>query len=221
MTRTQKDIVRDGYDRLSHAYRSDDTRDDHEQYARWTDDLAGHLPPGAAVLDIGCGCGLPATRLLARHFDVTGVDFSSTQIRRAEQLVPNAQFICGDVMDQDFPAESFDAVVSFYAIIHMPLENHAPLLRCVSAWLRPAGYLLATVGHEAWTGTDEAYLGVEGGEMCWSHADEATYLQWISDVGLHVPWTQFIPEGNSGHTLLLAQKKPIDSQCDRDREPHC
>jgi len=212
MTRTQKDIVREGYDRLSYAYRADDTPDDHEDYSRWIDDLIRHLPRGANVLDIGCGCGVPATRLLARRVNVTGVDFSTTQIRRATQLVPSARFICGDVMDQDFPSGSFDAVVSFYAIIHMPLEDHEPLLSRITAWLRPSGYLLATVGHRAWTGTDDAYLGVPGGKMCWSHADEVTYLKWIAEVGLHVHWTRFIPEGNSGHTLVFAQKEPIDSK---------
>jgi SAM-dependent methyltransferase len=218
MTRTQKDIVREGYDRVSHVYHGDDTPDGYEQYAQWINDLIRHLQCGADVLDIGCGCGLPATRLLARHVNVTGVDFSTIQIQRARQLVPNARFICGDIMDQDFQAASFDAVVSFYAIIHMPLEDHAPLLRRISSWLRPAGYLLATVGRQAWTGTDEAYLGVEGGKMCWSHADEATYLQWIADVGLQVHWTRSILEGSSGHTLVFAQKDPIDSECDQGRE---
>lgn len=211
MNRTQKDIVRDGYDKLSHAYRGDDTPDGYGYYARWVGDLIGHLPRRADVLDIGCGCGLPATRLLARHAQVTGVDFSTIQIRRAKQLVPDARFICGDIMDQDFPASSFDAVVCFYTIIHMPFEDHVPLLKRISSWLKPAGYLLATVGHQAWTGTDEAYLGVKGGKMCWSHADEATYLQWIAEVGFHVRWKRFIPEEDSGHTLVFAQKEPIDN----------
>jgi hypothetical protein len=78
--------------------------------------------------------------------------------------------------------------------------------------LRPAGYLLATVGHQAWTGTEEAYLGVDGGKMCWSHADEATYLQWIAEAGFHLHRRRFIPEGDSGHTLVFAQKQPIDGK---------
>jgi len=206
--REQKDTVRRGYDKLSNAYRSNDTSDEYGEYARWIADLSGHLSPGATVLDVGCGCGLPATRLLARRFTVTGVDFSDTQIVRARQLVPEARFLCGDIMDLVFSPESFDAVVSFYAIIHMPLEEHKPLLNRISTWLKPSGYLLATVGHETWTGTEDAYLGVEGGKMCWSHAGEASYIQWIEEAGLLVQWTEFVPEGNSGHTLVFAQKPP-------------
>jgi hypothetical protein len=82
------------------------------------------------------------------------------------------------------------------------------LLR-MAFWLRPAGFFMGIVGHDAWTEKDHNYLGVKGGEMCWSHANEATNLRWLQGSGLHVHWTRFIPEGNSGHTLVLAQKPPV------------
>ena len=210
MASDEKKIVREGYDKLSYAYRSDDTPDAYGDYAEWVDCLNQRLQESSRVLDIGCGCGLPATRLLSQTFDVTGVDFSEVQIARARKLVPSAHFICSDISEVQFPSESFAAVVSFYAIIHMPLGEHPGLFTRISRWLRPSGYLLATVGHEAWTGTDESYLGVEGGKMHWSHADEATYVKWISESGLHIHWKRFIPEGQSGHTLVLAQKPPVE-----------
>jgi SAM-dependent methyltransferase len=207
----QKEIVRQGYNRLSYAYRADDTPDDYEAYAGWVRILAERLPGRSPVLDIGCGCGLPATKLLAERFDVTGVDFSEVQIRRAQRLVPAARFLCADVSELCFPLGSYAAVVSFYAIIHMPVEEHPALFQKIALWLRPSGYFLATVGHDAWTGTDEAYLGVPGGKMCWSQADEATNVRWIEEAGLHVHWTRFVPEGDSGHTLVVAQKPPIEA----------
>ncbi|MFC1708064.1 methyltransferase domain-containing protein [Planctomycetota bacterium] len=82
----QKEIVRKGYDALSYAYRSDDASVEHGDYAEWVDYLKARLPAGAPVLDVGCGCGLPATKLLAETFDVTGVDFSEVQIDRARKL---------------------------------------------------------------------------------------------------------------------------------------
>jgi len=204
----QKEIVRRGYDKLSHAYRSDDTGDDYGDYAEWADILSSRLPRGAPLLDLGCGCGLPGTKLLSEAFDVTGVDFSAIQIQRARELVPSASFICSDISEVELPAESFEAVVSFYTIIHIPLEDQRGLFNQMARWLRPSGYLLAIVGSTAWTGTEERYLGVPGGEMCWSHADESTYLEWITQSGFHVHWARFIPEGESGHTLVFAQKHP-------------
>ena len=206
----QKEIVRRGYDKLSYTYRADDTPDDYEDYALWARILTDRLPEGSPVLDIGCGCGLPATKILAERFDVTGVDFSEVQIDRARRLVPAARFVCGDISEQSFPSDSYAAVVSFYAIIHMPLDEHPGLFRKIALWLRPSGYFLATIGHTGWTGMDETYLGVPGGRMCWSHADEVTNVGWIEQAGLHVHWTRFVPEGDSGHTLVFAQKPPIE-----------
>jgi len=205
----QKQIVRKGYDSLSYAYRADDTPDDHEDYAGWIRILAERLPERSPVLDVGCGCGLPATKLLAQRFAVTGVDISQVQISRAKRLVPAAQFLLGDITQQPIPPGSYSAIVSFYAIIHMPIEEHPELIKKIAVWLRPSGYFLATVGHDAWTGTDETYLGVPGGKMCWSHADEATNVRWIEEAGLQVHWTRFVPEGDSGHTLVFAQKPRV------------
>lgn len=207
----QKDIVREGYDKLSVDYRADATPDDYEDYREWIQLLVDQLPNGGSTLDIGCGCGLPATKLLAEHFDVTGVDFSQVQIERAKGLVPSARFLCSDISELTFPPESFDAIVSFYAIIHMPLDEHPKLFASIAQWLRPSGYFLATIGHDAWTGTEDAYLDVPGGKMAWSHADEATNVRWLKDAGLHVHWTRFVPEGNSGHTLVLAQKLTLQA----------
>ncbi len=207
-----KEIVRAGYDRVSHAYRDDDGRgpSPHDpkkrvreaKYGAWLAELSSLLTPRAPVLDLGCGCGVPATQILAENFAVTGVDFSSVQIERARKLVPDAQFICADMATVDFPRESFAAIVSFYAIIHLPLAEQPDLFANFRRWLRPGGYLMLILGRDAWTGT-ELYLGAQ---MYWSHADTKTYVSWLGGLGFRVLSTRFIPEGDGGHTLLLAQR---------------
>ena len=206
MPESQKETVRNGYDKLSYDYRRDDTPDSQGEYAEWVACLAGLLPEGGPALDVGCGCGLPATKLLSRRFEVAGVDFSEVQIARARKLVPSARFIRSDISSLELPPSAFALIVSFYAIIHIPLEEHRPLFGRFENWLRPGGYLMAIVGHDAWTGSEEEYLGMDGGRMCWSHADEATYLEWITETGMCLQWKRFIPEGTSGHTLILARK---------------
>jgi hypothetical protein len=64
---------------------------------------------------------------------------------------------------------------------------------------------MATVGRRAWTGIEENWLGA-GAPMAWSHAGEGTFLRWLAEAGFSVLWTRFIPEGTSGHVLLLAQR---------------
>lgn len=199
-----KEIVRAGYDVISRIYRSDEEGEDCAHYHAWLDELEPLLPPGAPVLDLGCGCGVPVARRLAARHPLTGVDISPVQIKRARQNVPDAHFVCADMATLDLPPGSLAAVVSFYAIIHLPLSEQPGLLARIRRWLWPGGYLMATVGHEAWTGQEDDWL--QGGvSMCWSHADEATYRAWLVDAGFEVLWTRFVPEGEGGHTLVLAR----------------
>ncbi|MDQ6615012.1 MAG: class I SAM-dependent methyltransferase [Actinomycetota bacterium] len=155
------------------------------------------------MLDLGCGAGVPAARLLVEAgFEVAGIDISEVQIERARSLVPGARFSCADMVTWEAMPASFDAVVSFYALIHVPLEDQRRLIPRLARWLRMGGYLLAIVGHERWTGVED-YMGAP---MFWDHADTETYLAWMRAAGLAPLWHRYIPEGASGHTLALAQR---------------
>lgn len=169
-------------------------------------DLLRCLPGRGHVLDIGCGCGVPMARgLAAAGHDVTGVDVSDVQIERARSLVSGATFVRADAMALDFPDESFDAVVCLYALIHMPLDRQPGLLRGIGRWLRPGGWLLATTGQDAWTGTEDNWLGGPAA-MWWSQADAATYRTWLQRSGLTVTDQRFVPDGDSGHALFWARR---------------
>jgi SAM-dependent methyltransferase len=203
----QRDLVRRGYDTISVAYRGDDglpassSPADVSRYAGWVDELASLLPSRAVVVDLGCGAGLPATRDLTDHgLRVVGADFSAVQLSRAQRLVPAASLVRADMTALHLQLGSVDAVVSFYALIHVPLEDQRALFPRIRAWLRQGGYLLAITGAEHWTGV-ESYLGAE---MFWDHADTATYLRWLAAARLEPVWHRYIPEGDAGHSLILA-----------------
>jgi cyclopropane fatty-acyl-phospholipid synthase-like methyltransferase len=199
-----KEIVRRGYDAASVRY--DQEYGGATKYQAWLSQLREAIPAGGTVLDLGCGSGLPvALHLAGAGFDVTGVDISDVQISRARELVPQANFIRADVTTVEFSPESFDAVVSFYALIHIPVQEHPALLANVATWLRPGGLFVATTGHQAWTGTEQNWLGA-GAAMWWSHADAAAYRTWISDSGLTIEREEFVPEGDSGHAFFWARR---------------
>lgn len=203
--RSQKDLVRNAYDAISHAYRGDVEDQDCAPYYEWLDKLNPLLPAGSPVLDLGCGCGIPVARQLAASHRVTGVDISPVQIERARQTVPEAHFICADMGSITFPSGSFAAIVTFYAIFHLPLEEQPALFSNLRRWLQPNGYLMATVGSQEWTGKEENWRNA-GATMHWSCAGSATCLEWLTAVSFEVLWTRFIPEGTGGHTLLLAKR---------------
>jgi SAM-dependent methyltransferase len=206
----RRDLVRRGYDVISVAYRSDDgdaassSAEDVSRYVGWVAELADLLRPGARVVDLGCGAGIPATRELAgQGLAVLGVDFSAVQLRRAQRLVPAARFVQADMAALQLRPASADAVVAFYSLIHMPAADQQALFPRIRHWLRPGGYFLAIVGAGQWTGTAPYY----GAEMFWEHADTATYLRWLQAARLMPIWNRYIPEGNSGHTLVLAEAR--------------
>jgi SAM-dependent methyltransferase len=120
--------------------------------------------------------------------------------------VPGGRFIRGDAATASFPAGSFDAVVCLYMLIHVPVAEQPALLATVASWLRPGGRLVATAGHQAWTGMEADWLG-GGAPMWWSHADAVTYRGWLEAAGFTVDSEEFVPEGRGGHALFWARRR--------------
>jgi SAM-dependent methyltransferase len=179
-----KRVVADGYDRIADRYlewsalRFSAAR-------RWALDLADELiPRGADILELGCGAGIPMTARLAAGRQLTGIDLSPEQIRRARRNVPEATFRVADVATLDWPATSVDAVVAFYSLTHVPRDEHAALFGRIRQWLRPSGLFLASLGVEDDPGGVEAgWLGVD---MYFSHFSARVSLRLLAAAGLIV-----------------------------------
>ena len=185
MNEVHKRVVEAGYDRMAESYLGSKDPEDPTTLAT-LEELARDLPPGAAVLDLGCGAGVPVTRWLAdRGFAVTGVDFSARQLELARRYVLHADFVRADMTDLDFPPESFDAVVAFYSIIHVPRTEQPALLESIHRWLKPGGAFLATWALGAWEGEERDWEGW-GAAMRWSHYDEETNLRMLREAGFEV-----------------------------------
>jgi len=207
MSTDPKTIVREGYDRASYAYRGDEFTLARSGYAYWLSRLEPALAPGSRVLDLGCGCGVPATRELARRHQVTGVDISPVQIARARRLVPNARFQCADMAAVEFEQGSFDAAVAFFSLINLPLPEQSVVIERVSGWLVPGGRLLAIVGKLASTRIERNFRGVTGAAMYWSHADVKTYRDWFEQAGFVIEEEGSEPrDGSPGYSVLIGRR---------------
>jgi len=178
----RKEIVREAYDAIADKY-LEWSRDSRVR-ANYLTKFLSLLPArGAQVLELGCGAGLPVTKALAEHARVTAVDISSAQIARAAANAPSAKVLCADMMALDFPDASFDAVCAFYAITHLPREEHAELFRRVARWLKPNGYFLASLGAFGTDAEDENWLGAPN---FFSHYDAETNLKLLTDAGFAI-----------------------------------
>ena len=153
-----RQTVERGYDLVAERYLA--TKDDEDPVTLAAlEDLARRLPAGAAVLDLGCGAGVPATRWLAERFAITGVDLSERQLELARRHAPAATLIKADMTGVRFGPETFDAVVSLHAVIHVPRAEHPALLNAVRRWLKPGGLFLATWAVGAWEGEESDWEG--------------------------------------------------------------
>jgi len=142
----RKHLVADGYDALVETFAEWAARVEGDPRERYLDRLDELVVPGSAVLDLGCGNGLPTAARLARRHRVTGVDISPGQIAAARANVPGATFVAADMTELELPAESFSAAVALYSILHVPREEHAALLDRIASWLAPGGVLVAALG---------------------------------------------------------------------------
>lgn len=179
-----KRVVEEGYDCIAERYLEWTQTTRSEERVRCTSVLLDELPPGAEVLDLGCGAGVPTTQELAQCFKVTGVDISARQVALAQQNIPEAQFVQADITQLDFAPASFDAVAAFYSIIHVPRQEQQKLLQDIASWLRPGGLLVATMGtHSAKVDFDEDFLGAP---MYWSSFDSETNKRLVEEAGLRI-----------------------------------
>ena len=164
------------------------------------------LPKNLHVLDFGCGIGVPFDKYLVEHgCKVTGVDISQKHINEAKKNVPKAKFIKGDFSKIDFQ-ETFDAIISFYAIFHIPREEHKELFLKMADLLKSNGKILITLGTSGGYGEEEEWCGAK---MAWSTYDPDTYKKLLDETGFKILEATF--EGQPGdeeyHFWVLAQKK--------------
>ncbi|MBU8932490.1 MAG: class I SAM-dependent methyltransferase [candidate division Zixibacteria bacterium] len=206
MTKINKDIVKAGYNTISNEYLAARTKNSRD--VQLLEELVQRLPRGARILDAGCGAGVPITRLLSQHFEVVGVDFSEAQIKLAQQLVPEAQFVCEDMTELSFQDATFDAICSYYAIIHVPRQEHKTIFRQFFRLLKPSGLALLCLGADDLDDDIvEDYMGVK---MYWSHYDVETNLAMLADCGFEPIWSRVVEDAScpgSGHLFVLLQKK--------------
>jgi len=134
-----------------------------KEYDRmFLDFFADRLNYGSRICDAGCGPSGHIGRYLAnKGMVITGIDISERCIELASILNPDMHFVHEDIAKMSFENDSFDAVVSYYSIIHTPKNLVHLLLREFYRVLKPEGYLLVVVK----AGSDESIqnelIGIE------------------------------------------------------------
>ncbi len=140
--------------------------------ARFCEELA---PPGARILDAGCGTGRVAIELSRRGFHCVGVDVDSSMIEHARRVAPDLHWVQQDLASLDL-AEDFDLIVAAGNVIPLLAGGtEAEALRRFAAHLAPDGMVVTGLG------LDPAHLPLPSAPF-----GLAQYDGWCEQVGFEL-----------------------------------
>lgn len=189
-----KKDVKNAYDQIAETY--DKETDASTVYGldsiikNFVDLLSGNI-----ILDAGCG-GSP---FIISDFSTVGLDISRKQMLQSDYK----PLIQGDMSNLPFKDSSFDGIVSFYALIHIPIDEHKRVLEEFRRVLKDDGVILVSEGLDEWQGENENWLG-ENVEMKWDVAGQDKTRQQIKETGFKI-YNENIVES----TLGDGDKKPF------------
>jgi SAM-dependent methyltransferase len=113
--------------------------------------VTARVPPGASLIDLGCGPGMDAVWLGARGYRVTAIDWSPAMVRRARELVARARLDATVVVHAigihelaRLGGDSFDAAYSNFGPLNCVPEL-PPVARALAQRIRKGGLLVASV----------------------------------------------------------------------------
>ena len=119
-----------------------------EQYAKEFSKPSEHieeflalLPKNAKILDVGCGVGVDAGFMVAEGFEIIGIDLSKEMLNIARQKFPQIDFRQQNMIEIDFPQNSFNGILASFSLIHIAKKDIPPLLKKFHNLLKKTGVI--------------------------------------------------------------------------------
>jgi len=148
-----------------------------------------NLSLASAIVDIGCGSGIPiAQALIDNGFDVAGIDASPTLLAAFHANFPAAQYARKPAQESAFFYRTFDAAISVGLLFLLSPDDQRATIERVATALAPGGRFLfsaprqpcewldvltgrrsISLGHDAY----QALLEASGFRLLACHFDES------------------------------------------------
>lgn len=176
----EEDTVIGVYQRHGSAWAK--LRDDHLVEGSWLDRFCDVLPAGGAVLDIGCGSGIPIAReLIRRGVNVTGLDGSSTMLALFERNVPATPVHLGDMRELSL-GRRFEGLLAWDSLFHLSPSDQPAMFPRFAAHAAPGAALMFTSGN-----SEGAAIGqLDGAPLYHGSLDPGGYLESLDANGFDV-----------------------------------
>lgn len=101
-------------------------------------DFLGRIPKGGAILDLGCGPGFHAARMVAEGFSVSAIDATPAFVDAARDKGVNARLGQFDDLTE---TAAYDGVWASFSLLHAPKADFPHHLAAIHTALRPSGTL--------------------------------------------------------------------------------
>lgn len=137
------------------------------------------LPPGGAVVDLGCGFGEPVTRtLIEAGLEVWGVDASPTLVAEYRRRFPDCPVACEAAEASELFGRSFDGAVAVGLLFLLPEADQRRLIARMAGALAPGGRFLFSAPQQEceWNDLLTGRRSRSLGEMAYREALEAAGL---------------------------------------------
>jgi cyclopropane fatty-acyl-phospholipid synthase-like methyltransferase len=159
------------------------------------------LPPGASLLDIGCGSAEPIGRyFIEQGCRVTGIDSSSALIDICKNRFPGHDWLVRDMRTLCLDRR-FDGLLAWDSFFHLCLEDQPSMLPIFRRHAAPKAALLFTSGPSR----GETIASFQGEPLYHGSLDEAEYQALLHAHGFEVV-SHVVEDPTCGqHTIWLAQ----------------
>ncbi|HZG08773.1 MAG TPA: class I SAM-dependent methyltransferase [Allosphingosinicella sp.] len=178
-----------GYEDFAHAFMA--ARDPSigvDTVREW----ARAIPAGAAILDLGCGSGVPISRALIEDgYSLYGVDASPTLAAEFSRRFPRASVACEPIETSSFFNRRFDGAVAIGLMFLLPADVQRLLVFKVAGALNPGGRFLFSSPyqvcewHDLITGRMSRSLGRDAYAALLSEAGLTLVEAYTSAAGNH------------------------------------
>ena len=136
------------------------------------------LPPGARILELGCGAGADSAQMLASGFDIRPTDGSPEMADEASRRLgrPVETLLFHDLNEVD----AYDGVWANACLLHVPRPELAPILTLIWRALKPAGFFYASYKTGSADGRDRLNRYYNYPSPDWLRANYTEAGRWSS-----------------------------------------
>lgn len=169
----------------------------------WLDRFTALMPAASAVLDLGCGSGLPMGRYFSDHgIALTGVDSAPEMIALFRGNHPDQQAVVGDMRTLDLGSQ-FGGVLAWDSVFHLTPDDQRAMFPVFQRHAAPGAALMFTSGPSF----GEAIGTLEGEPLYHASLDAEEYRKLLADSGFDLVAHVRDDADCGGHTVWLAQRR--------------